>query len=375
MSRRKKRYENRQRARQEKRSEFLEKFDRFENVASYKSLYEAAQCAAKGVSWKASVQRYLLNVMFRSSQTRNDLMTGKDVRKGFIEFNICERGKERHIRSVHFSERVVQKSLCQNALLPVLTHNLIYDNGANQKYKGTLFAQKRLVQHLCRHFRRYGREGYVLLIDFKSYFDNIDHDVLKKLYRKYFNDPDILKLTDSFVDAFGEKGLGLGSETSQIHAIAYTNAIDHFIKDQCGFKGYGRYMDDSYVISESKKKLEDLLHSLKKILDEYKIILSPKKTQIVDLKHGFCFLKTRFFITETGKILRKPCRRSITAERRKLKKLGKLVEAGVITDKDVETSFTSWSGSMKYRNAAKTVHNMKQLMERILHHEKPRNSK
>ncbi|MBQ8465704.1 MAG: RNA-directed DNA polymerase [Alphaproteobacteria bacterium] len=372
MSRRKKRYENRQKRRQEKRNDFLRGFDRFENVSSFKALYTAAIDAAKGVTWKASVQRYLLNVILRTAGARQDLLEGKDIRKGFICFDINERGKLRHIRSVHFSERVVQKSLCQNVLLPILTHNLIYDNGASQKNKGTLFAINRLVTHLRRHFRRYGQEGYVLLIDFKSYFDNIDHDVLKGIYRKYIKDADILKLTDDFVDAFGEKGLGLGSETSQIHAIAYPNAIDHFIKDQCGFKAYGRYMDDSYIISHDKQQLEDVLQKLTKLYDTHKITASPKKTRIVDLKHGFCFLKTRFFITKTGKILKKPCRRSITVERRKLKKQGKLVETGQMTEKDVLTSFVSWTGSMKRRNAAKTVYNMTQLLKRILYHEKQR---
>ena len=373
MSRRKKRYENRQKRRQEKMQSFIKPFDDFRNVASFKSLYQAALDASKGVSWKASVQRYLLNIVVRTAGVHNDLINGKDVRKGFIKFDLCERGKLRHIQSVHFSERVVQKSLCKNVLLPVLSHNLIYDNAASQKDKGTLFAINRLVQHLRRHFRQYGQEGYVLLIDFKSYFDNIDHPILKKIYRKYIHDSSILKLTDDFVDAFGSKGLGLGSETSQIHAVAYPNAIDHFIKDQCRIKAYGRYMDDSYIISHSKKELEEILDKLNRCFAAHKIIASPNKTRIVDLKHGFCFLKTRFFITESGKILRKPCRKSVTAERRKLKKQGKLVDAGEMSEADVLNSFVSWTGSMKRRNAAKTVYSMKQLLKRILHHEKKRN--
>lgn len=317
MSRRKKRYENRQKRRQEKMQSFIKPFDDFRNVASFKSLYQAALDASKGVSWKASVQRYLLNIVVRTAGVHNDLINGKDVRKGFIKFDLCERGKLRHIRSVHFSERVVQKSLCKNVLLPVLSHNLIYDNAASQKDKGTLFAINRLVQHLRRHFRQYGQEGYVLLIDFKSYFDNIDHPILKKIYRKY------------------------------IH--------------------------DSYIISPSKKELEEILDKLNRCFAAHKIIASPNKTRIVDLKHGFCFLKTRFFITESGKILRKPCRKSVTAERRKLKKQGKLVDAGEMSEADVLNSFVSWAGSMKRRNAAKTVYSMKQLLKRILHHEKKRN--
>ena len=64
------------------------------------------------------------------------------------------------------------------------------------------------------------------------------------------------------------------------------------------------------------------LERLEVIYSEYGIVINKKKTKIVDLKHGFTFLKTHFYITETGRIIKKPCRDSITRERRKLKKAG-----------------------------------------------------
>lgn len=373
MSRRKRRYERRQKQRAERRLHALKQFDDFSRVISHKALYEAARQAAKGVSWKVSVQRYLLNILVNTDLLHNELLSGKDIRKGFISFDINERGKVRHIRSVYFSERVVQKSLCLNALYPILTYNLIFDNGASQKNKGTKFATDRLIKHLRQHIRRFGVSGYILLIDYKSYFDNIDHQMLKKYYRRYIKDPQLLTLTDLFVDAFGDKGLGLGSETSQIHAISYPNKIDHYIKEIERIKGYGRYMDDSYIIHENKKALEGILSRIQKLCDELGIRLNPKKTYITDLKHGFSFLKTRFHFTETGKIIKKPCRKSITYERRKLKKQGKLVAAGLMSAKQVKTSFASWAGSMKDRNANKTVFNMTKLLRKVLKDEKKRN--
>lgn len=365
MSRRKNRYNRRALERKNSKAQFISKYDNFENIASYEALFEAAQTASKGVSWKASVQRYLLNILVNTHNMRTDLTSGKDVRKGFICFDINERGKVRHIRSVHFSERVAQKSLCKNVLMPALSHYLIMDNGASQKGKGTKFAIDRLVEHLRWHYRRYGKEGYILLIDFKSYFDNINHDKVKEYYRKYFKDVRILKLTDSFVDAFGDKGLGLGSETSQIHAVCYPNEIDHFIKDQCGVKCYGRYMDDSYIISESKEFLIELLNKLKEKYADLDITVSPKKTFIADLKHGFTFLKTRFFITDTGKIVRRPCPIAITRERRKIKRQLELHKKGLLPAKDILASFTSWSGSVKYKNAFWAVVGMKKLLEEL----------
>lgn len=364
MSRRSKRRERREQERQKKK-EKLKQYDDFNNVTSIKSLYYAAKKASNGVSWKASVQRHLLSILFRSSRYSRDLRTGKDIRQGFIEFDINERGKTRHIKSVHFTERVVQKSICSNALYPTLTNDLIYDNCASQKGKGTHFAEQRLVKHLRSFCRKNGTNGYILLIDFKGYFESIPHNIVKENYRKHFKDEKLIGLADSFVDAFGERGLGLGSETSQINAIAHINRIDHYIKEVERVKYYGRYMDDSYIIHQSKEYLEELLQRLEVFYIKYGITLNKKKTKIISFKHGFTYLKTRFYITNTGKIIKKPCRASITRERRKLKKQAGLYIKGILKIEDIIQSFNSWLGSMKHRNARRTVFNMNKLYRKL----------
>ncbi len=289
MSRRNNRRLRRQQKREEKRKKFIEEFDNFDNVASLNSLYTSAKKASNGVSWKASVQRYLLSILFKIQKTRRELLAGKDVRKGFIEFDLCERGKRRHIRSVHFYERVVQKALCKYVLYPALTNDIIYDNCASQKDKGTLFATNRLTEHLRKYYRKYQRNGYILMIDFKGYFESIFHEPLKQTFREKFTDAKIIKLADDFVDAFGDRGLGLGSETSQINAIHHINKVDHYIKEVEQIKCYGRYMDDSYIIHTDKKYLEELLLKIKKKLNEFGVVISKDKTHIHDLKHGFTY--------------------------------------------------------------------------------------
>ena len=365
MSRRQNRRLRRIAERKERRENFLKKYDNFENIAGLDSLYKAAEESAKGVKWKQSVQRYMVNIFPNIAQTRKELLAGKDIRKGFIEFIISERGKERFIQSVHFYERVVQKSLCMFSLYPALTHNLILDNYASQKGKGTHFATKRLTKFLTEHYKKYGNKGYVLLVDFKSYSASIPHEIIKENTRKFFKDEKLISLADSFVDAFGDRGLGLGSETSQINAIVHINAIDHYIKEKARIKGYGRYMDDSFIIHESKEFLENLLEDLKIMYANYGVNLNTKKTYITDLKHGFTFLKTRFYLTDSGKVIKKPCREFITRERRKLKKQAKLVKQGRMTFEAVNTSYQSWRGSMAHRNARRTVRSMDMLFKKL----------
>lgn len=212
-----------------------------------------------------------------------------------------------------------------------------------------------------RHFRKYGREGGILLIDFSDYFGNVAHEPLFKIYRQIFTDPRVIALGMSFISAFGDKGLGLGSETSQINAVMLPNRADHYAKEVLRIRGYGRYMDDTYLLHHSIAYLEECLEKLRTIYSEYGIVINEKKTKIVDLKHGFTFLKTHFYITETGRIIKKPCRDSITRERRKLKRQAALVASGVLTFDEVRRSYASWRGSMSHRDAYRTVQSMDRL--------------
>ena len=78
MSRRKKRRERRDQKRAKKKEE-LKRYNNIENVSSIKSLYYSAKKASNGVSWKESVQRYLLTPLFKVSRARRDYQKGKDL--------------------------------------------------------------------------------------------------------------------------------------------------------------------------------------------------------------------------------------------------------------------------------------------------------
>lgn len=359
------RYQRRKAKREERRLELLETYN-FKRVINPDSLYRAMKQARRGVFWKASVQRYNMNFLRNILQTSKDLEAGKDVRKGFIEFDIIERGKARHIRSVHFSERVVQKSLCTNALIPLLTRSLIHDNGASIKDKGIHFAMQRLKGQLTQHFNEHGADGYVLLADFKGYFDNILHEPIRDIYTNAFGeDEQLLSLAMLFVYAFGEKGLGLGSESSQIDAVVYSSSNDHYIKEVLLCKCYGRYMDDSEFICVSKEQAEHIISVMIGKYAEKGIIVSQKKTTIVKLTRGFTFLKTHFSLEPTGRIVTRPSRESAVRQRRKLKKFKKFLDAGEMTLTEIRNSYMSWRGYIAHTNSRRTVHCMDELYTRL----------
>lgn len=369
--RRKGRRERREAELKKKHEDYIRKYNDFNLVLDLDNLKAAYRKSRRGVAWKESVQRYDLFLMSNLAETKQKLARGESVSKGFVEFDIHERGKMRHIRSVHISERVVQKCLCDNVLTPLMTRSLIYDNGASIKNKGIHFAMNRLRCHLSRFYRENGNNnGYALVIDFSKYFDNILHEKLFEMQKKNITDERIFELYKSFVTVFGDGiSLGLGSQVSQISAISYPNKLDHYCKEVLRVRYYGRYMDDTYLIHKDKKHLEYCLTEIKRICDELGIKLNPKKTCIVPLDEGFWFLKGKYILLPSGKIVCKAKRDGIIRMKRKLKSFKKKYDLGLMPKEDVYTSYQSFRSHLLHFDSYYLVKNMDNFYKGLFHEE------
>lgn len=361
------RYQRRKAYRQMKKRNFDETYCDFDKVFAFDNLYHSYKQCCKGVGWKSSTHKYRANALYNVNVAYKSLLNGTFKTKGFYEFDIVERGKPRHIQSVHISERVVQRCLCDYCLVPTLRRTFIYDNGACIKFKGIDFALNRMNRHLEKYYRHYGNEGYALVFDFSQYFKRINHAVILKILRKEISDDKLYKLTKMLVDDFGDEGLGLGSQISQSCALVLPNKLDHYIKEVLGVKYYCRYMDDGCLIHHSKQHLQKCLTEITRICDELGIVLNKKKTQIVKLSRGVKFLKTRFILTKTGKIIRKPHKKNIVQMRRKLKTFRRWVDDGRMTLEDVRTSFQSWKGHQMKFNSYRARRSMWDLFIKLFY--------
>lgn len=317
------------------------------NAAHLDNIHEAARDAAKGVRWKASVQRYMIHSLRNSLYARRDLLAGNDIRKGFVRFHVIERGKDRAIAAPRFSERVIQKAVTRSVMAPAVWPTLTPGCAANMRGRGTDYALMRLKGQLAEHYRRHGAEGYVLLMDFSDYFGTIDHGTAFDLVRRTLTDPAAVEFMRLQIEANGRIGLGLGSEPNQALAVAIPSPLDHLGERWHGIEASGRYMDDSYFIALDKEALWRFLDAARALCSSLGITVNERKTRVVKLTRGFTFLKKRFRFTESGKIVVTPIPKSLARERRKLRTHARMVAEGSMTLEQAYVSYMSFRGSLE----------------------------
>lgn len=339
-------------------------------------LYESFIRAKQGSDWKTQVQRFEMNYLLELADLQKELSCGDYKFLPNTEFTIHERGKARLITGEQIRDRVVKHALCDEILTPSVRKYLIYDNSASQVGKGIDFARKRLLTHLRKFYNQHhSNDGYILLIDFSKYYDNIRHDRLMEQFEKYIHDENALNLLRRIIDRskvdvsymteeeytrcmddlfnsmeyqkvdkalqtgkrYMYKHLNIGDQVAQVAGIIYPIPIDNYVKIVRGVKFYGRYMDDSYAIHESKEFLEDLLQGIIAIANELGITVNTRKTRICKLSDMWRFLQVQYSLTDTGRVIQKINPKRLTTMRRKMKKL-----VYKLSEKEFDDWFNAW---------------------------------
>ena len=121
--------------------------------------------------------------------------------------------------------------------------------------------------------------------------------------------------------------------------------IDHAMKE------FGEYIvDEAQLISKVKYLC---LECADLICQEIGLELNRKKTVVVPLEDFYRWLKTKFILTPTGKVVLKMNKESTKIIRRKLRSFKGKYENGAMTLKDIRSSLDSYHGHMKRGNSYK----------------------
>lgn len=118
----------------------------FEKIHSFESLYNAYRKARQGKRWKGAAAKFEVNLLEALNLLSAQIRTKRYTMSPYNTFEVYEP-KRRVVMSNSYKDKVVQHSLCDNVLEPILTRSFIRDNYASQVGKGT----------------HYGKAGYQIL--------------------------------------------------------------------------------------------------------------------------------------------------------------------------------------------------------------------
>lgn len=239
---------------------------------------------------------------------------------------------------------------------------MIHNNGASLPNKGFHFSQKMLVKYLIRHFKKYGRSGGIILADGKKFFPSANHQHIYDRHKRLILDDKLREFGDAVVQTVkAEKGMPLGVEPSQAEMIAYPSEMDNYLAAQCRLKG-GHYMDDFYYLLSPNRDYREVL----KILPEKASFeLNRDKTRYIPLTKIFRYCKTKYILTESGKVIRRANRTAVSRDRRKIKALYRKVTAGEISFEDVWTSVNGMLAYLEQYHEHKNVLKLRRLFYSI----------
>lgn len=346
----------------------------YTEMCTFEALYNAYLEARKGKRSKPGTAQYEANVLACTEKLSRTLSKKTYKPSGFEVFYVFEP-KKRLVQAPAFVDKVVLHALTDNVLYDAICTSFIRDNHASQKGKGTLDGLIRLKEHMVDYYRKNGTaEGWVLKCDVHHFFASIDHDLLKEklkaLFLKRDIDMEFYELLCIYIDK--SDGLPLGYQTSQLLALMFLDEFDHFIKETRGFRYYGRYMDDFYIIARTKKELQDLLVEVERWMGDLKLELNSK-TAIFPLRNGIDFLGFHSYLTETGACVQKLRRSEIQRIRSRIKYWREAYPAGKETKESIICSFRGWDAFAAYGDTyALRLKYAKQVSELVGEEIKPR---
>ena len=187
-------------------------------------------------------------------------------------------------------DRIAQ-GVVKGYLEPIMEKVFVYDSFGYRPGKSTHDGLQQ-CQHNCM------KHGWVIDVDIKGFFDNIEHEKLMKMLGRHTNDKWVLLYIELWLKAGVEQGDGSialrrkgtpqGGVISPLLANIYLHyCFDTWMKKEHFYNPFERYADDIVIHCNSKEISQKILAGLKARLTEYGLELHPEKTKLVYCKNYF----------------------------------------------------------------------------------------
>lgn len=198
-----------------------------------------------------------------------------------------EGGKKRKLGIPTVSDRIAQM-VVKIYLEPELESIFLSDSYGYRPNKSAIEAVG-VTRERC------WRYNWVIDLDIKGFFDNIDHQLMIQLLRKHTQSKWILMYVERWLKAPAQlltgtvikrdKGTPQGGVISPLIANLFLHhAFDEWMEKEFSSVPFERYADDAVVHCKSEKQARWIKWNIQKRLGQYKLELHPEKTKIVYCK-------------------------------------------------------------------------------------------
>ncbi len=196
-------------------------------------------------------------------------------------------GRMRPLGIPTVTDRIAQMVVKQN-LEPELEQHFHPDSYGYRPGKSALDA-------VGKARKRCWKRDWVLDLDIKGFFDNIDHKLMMRAVRAHTKEKWVLlyierwlkapvKMLDDTLD-FPKKGTPQGGVASPLLANLFLHyAFDKWISREYPDVPFERYADDAVCHCKNQAQVERLKHELEARMKEVGLELHPEKTKIVYCK-------------------------------------------------------------------------------------------
>ena len=228
---------------------------------------------SKKTNNKRKVNFFQSNKVSIIYKTYDDLRNKKYIPGEYREFYIYEP-KKRLIIETNIYDKYINHLVSEVILKESILSCLIDTNVASRKNKGTKYGLYLYYKYLSIFKRKY-KEFYILKIDIKGFFSNIDHKILIDKVKRRIKDKNAIDILTKIINSY-PKGLPIGLYSSQLLSIFYLNDLEHYIKENLKIKYYIRYQDDLIIFHHNKDELKEILIIIKEKLEKLKLEVNNK---------------------------------------------------------------------------------------------------
>ena len=343
-------------------------------IADKDNVHKGLHLAVKNKRKVGSIARVLEDEDNKVNNITIALQSGSYM-QGLHQIKLLFEPKLRIIYTSNFyMDRIVHHAI-MNILEP------IYDA---RMYHYSFSCRKGYGQHrasaLCMIFAM--RNDYCAQHDCSQFYVNIDHGIMKDLYRWKFKDKELLRVLDTRLDSISTRqnnikllnniinsGIAIEQAQSQLKKLTYSNKLfnnapagepigdlisqwdgnlymtdfDFFVYNELGCKDYFRFCDDFLMFGNDKGQLHEWSYRAEEwLLEHRKIVLS--RAEVFPTSQGIDCCGYRHF--HNGKLLVR--KRTAKKAQKRMSSILPNIDSGAITIEKARSQIGSTWGILKH---------------------------